>query len=61
MDYNEKPDSIPTLLSDVLVQQGVAFVEEPQNCHYILHQSLHSTLYPNESVLHVDIDAAIRF
>jgi len=56
MDYNENPVSIPTLLSDVLVQQGVAFIDEPQSYHHVPHQILHSTLYSNASALHVEID-----
>jgi len=68
MDYNEKHDSIPTLLLDVLFQQGVVFIDEPQNYRHVPHQSLHLTLYPNASTLHAEIDlsqslngAAIHF
>jgi len=56
MDYNEKPVSMPTLPSDVFVQQRVALIEEPQSYHHESYQIIHSSLYLNASALHVEID-----
>jgi len=56
MDYNENPIFISTLYSNIFVQQGVAFIDEPQSYHRVSHQIIHSFLYPNASALHVEID-----